>query len=162
MRRFFPLILGIIAAFVIYSLISRISVSLSLLVNVLSAVVIYAGISQGETSGAVTGMACGLIQDSFSVGVFGVAGIAKTIIGYLAGYISGKVNVVPFSRKFLLSSLLLYLELAIWSFLYVWIFSEKINTGRGLIFIQPLLTAFIICFLFIVIPIVKVKLAAKK
>ena len=162
MRRYFAVILGIIAAFIIYSLLSRISLSLTMILNVLSVVVIYTGITQGELSGALTGMACGLIQDSFSVGVFGIAGIAKTITGYLAGYISGKVNVIPFLRKFLLSSFLLFLELAVWSFLYIWIFSEKVNTGGGIIFIQPFVTAAIICITFVIIPKVKVKLIPKR
>ena len=162
MRRFFAVILGIIAAFVIHSLLLQISISLTLVVNVFSVVVIYAGITQGEIPGAITGMACGLIQDSFSLGVFGVAGIAKTISGYLAGYISRKVNVAPFMRKFLLSALLLFLELVVWSFLYVWIFSERINTGGGIILAQPLVSAVIICFTFVVLPRIKVKIAAKR
>lgn len=162
MRYFFALILGILAAFAIHSLLLHISISLTLVVNVLSVVVIYTGITKGEIPGAITGMACGLIQDSFSLGVFGVAGIAKTISGYLAGYISGKVNVAPYTRKFLLSSLLLFLELAVWSFLYVGIFSERINTGGGIIFFQPLITAAIVCFMFFILPKIKVKLAAKK
>ena len=140
MRRFFAVILGIIAAFVIHSLLLQISISLTLVVNVFSVVVIY----------------------SFSLGVFGVAGIAKTISGYLAGYISRKVNVAPFMRKFLLSALLLFLELVVWSFLYVWIFSERINTGGGIILAQPLVSAVIICFTFVVLPRIKVKIAAKR
>jgi hypothetical protein len=73
--------------------------------------------------------------------VFGVAGIAKTIMGYAAGYFSGKINVTPFRRNFVFVFLLLCVELIIWSFLYSFIFSEKVGTGGNLIFFQPLVTA---------------------
>lgn len=162
MRYYFALILGVLASFAVYSLLLHISISFTLAVNVLSVVVIYTGISKGEIPGAITGMACGLIQDSFSLGVFGVAGIAKTITGYLAGYISGKINVAPYARNFLLSAVLLFLELVVWSFLYVWIFSERINTGGGIVFLQPLITAAVVCLVFFILPKIKVKFNAKK
>jgi hypothetical protein len=75
------------------------------------------------------------------MGVFGVAGIAKTIMGYSAGYFSSKVNVTPIRRNFVFVFLLLCVELIIWSFLYSFIFSERVSTGGGLLFFQPLITA---------------------
>jgi hypothetical protein len=73
--------------------------------------------------------------------VFGVAGIAKTIMGYSAGYFSGKINVIPIRRNFVFIFLLLCLELIIWALLYSFIFSERVSTGGGLLFFQPLITA---------------------
>ncbi|MCK4336652.1 MAG: hypothetical protein KAX11_01830, partial [Candidatus Aminicenantes bacterium] len=96
---------------------------------------------KGETSGAILGMVCGMIQDSFSAGVFGVAGISKTITGFLAGIIAKRINTVLFSRNFIFIFFLSGMELLIWAFLYVFIFSERINTGQGLIFFQPMGTA---------------------
>ena len=80
--------LGIFSAFIIYTVLFKISVSLVLMLNTFSVVVIYFAFKKGEVFGAIMGMICGLIQDSFSIGVFGVAGIAKTILGYLAGTLS--------------------------------------------------------------------------
>jgi rod shape-determining protein MreD len=133
--------LSVLVAFLLYSLLAKISVSLLFLFNFFSLIVIYFAIEKGEIYGACLGAICGLIQDSFSMSVFGVAGIAKTIIGYFAGYFSGKINVTPIKRNFVFVFLLLCVELIIWSVLYSFIFSERVSTGGGLIFFQPLITA---------------------
>ncbi len=141
MKDFIEMVLSVLVAFLLYSLLAKISVSLLFLFNFFSLVVIYFALEKGEIYGACLGAFCGLLQDSFSMGVFGVAGIAKTIMGYAAGYFSGKINVTPFRRNFVFVFLLLCVELVIWSFLYSFIFSEKVGTGGNLIFFQPLVTA---------------------
>lgn len=141
MRDFFKMALSILAAFLLNSLLARVSFSLLLLFNFFSLIVIYYAMEKGEIYGALLGAFCGLLQDSFSLGVFGVAGIAKTIMGFSAGYFSGKINVIPFRRSFMFVFLLLCLELIIWSVLYSFIFSQRVSTGGGLIFFQPLATA---------------------
>ena len=134
---------GMMAAFILSSLMGHISSTLILSFNLLSVVVLYAAVRKGEIYGAVTGMLCGLLQYSFSLGVFGVAGIAKTLAGYTAGYVAKKINLAPFSRSYSFFALVLILELALWAFLYSAIFSSRIYTAGGLIFIQPFLTALV-------------------
>ena len=135
-------------AFILYSLMGHISPVLILAFNLLSVVVLYSAVSKGEIYGAVTGMLCGLLQDSFSLGVFGVAGIAKTISGYAAGSVAKKINITPISRRYSFFVLALVLELAVWAFLYSSIFSRRINTGGGLLFLQPFLTALLVLGVF--------------
>jgi len=135
------MVLSVLVAFLLYSLMAKISVSLLFLFNFLSLIVIYFALEKGEIYGACLGAFCGLLQDSFSMSVFGVAGIAKTIIGYSAGYFSGKINVTSIRRNFVFVFLLLCVELIIWSVLYSFIFSERVSTGGGIIFFQPLITA---------------------
>ena len=141
MKDLVRIILSVLVAFLLYSLLAKISVSLLFLFNLFSLVVIYFALEKDEIYGAVLGAFCGLLQDSFSLSVFGVAGIAKTIMGYSAGYFSGKINVIPVRRNFVFVFFLLCLELLIWAGLYSFIFSEKVSTGRGLLFFQPLVTA---------------------
>lgn len=141
MKDFVGMIISIFAAVALYFFLAKISVSLFLSINLFSLIVIYFALEKGEVYGACLGAFCGLIQDSFSLSVFGVAGIAKTVMGFSAGYFSGKINVTPMRRNFVFVFLLLCLELAIWAFLYSFIFSERVNTGGGLIFFQPLITA---------------------
>jgi rod shape-determining protein MreD len=129
------------AAFVLSSLLGRVSPALILSFNLLSVVVLYAAVRKGEIYGAVTGMLCGLLQDSFSIGVLGVAGIAKTLAGYTAGSVAKRINIASFSRRYSFFVLMLLLELAVWAFLYTTIFSQRIYTAGGLIFLQPFLTA---------------------
>ncbi len=143
MRNFAEVILAVLAAFLLNFLFAKISISLFLSINLLSLIVIYFAVEKGEVYGACLGAFCGLIQDSFSLGIYGVAGIAKTILGFLAGYVSGKINVTPVRRNFVFIFLLLCLELAVWALLYSFIFSERVNTGGGIIFFQPLISAVI-------------------
>lgn len=135
------MVLSVLVAFLLYSLLGKISVSLLFIFNFFSLIVIYFALEKGEIYGACLGAFCGLLQDSFSMSVFGVAGIAKTIIGYSAGYFSGKINVTSIRRNFVFVFLLLCVELIIWSVLYSFIFSERVSTGGGIIFFQPLITA---------------------
>ncbi|NIO49158.1 MAG: rod shape-determining protein MreD [Candidatus Aminicenantes bacterium] len=148
MKDFVKVSLGIIIAFLFYTVLNKISPSLILLFNVFSLVVIYFAVKKNEIFGACLGAFCGLIQDSFSLGVFGVAGLAKTVAGFTAGYISKKVDTVPFLRSFIFILLLISFEFVIWALLYSFIFSESINTGGGLIFFQPLGTALVGSILF--------------
>lgn len=127
-------------AFILSSLLSGVSPVLPLVINLLSVVVLYAAVNRGEVYGAVVGMLCGLLQDSFSLGVFGVAGIAKTLAGFTAGYVSKKINITRFSRRYPFFTLVLAMELAIWAFLYAPIYGRRINIGGGLLLLEPFLT----------------------
>ncbi len=135
--------IGIFLAFLTYTVFSKISPLLLYVINIFSLVVIYFAVQKDEIFGACLGAFCGLVQDSFSLGVFGVAGISKTITGFLAGYLSKKINVLSFLRSFLLIFVLISIEFAVWAFLYSFIFSARINTAGGLIFLQPVTTAFL-------------------
>jgi rod shape-determining protein MreD len=119
----------------------RITPYSGLILNLFSILVIYFAIEKDEKFAPAYGMVCGLVQDSFSMGVFGVAGIAKTLLGFVASYISKKINIFPFRRNFLFVFFLLTGELIIWAFLYAFVYSEPIYSGNGLIVFQPLVTA---------------------
>lgn len=143
MRQLLEIAIAIIIALVLFAAFSYISVYLIQAINVFSLVVIYYAASKGEIHGACLGSVCGLIQDSFSLGVFGVAGIAKTIMGFVAGFVAKRLNVVPASRNFVFIFIMITIELILWASLYSFVYSKGLNTGRGVIFIQPLVTALI-------------------
>ncbi len=151
MKDVIEVFVGILLAFLFYTIFKRISLSIIQLLNIFSLIVIYFAIEKGETYGACLGTVCGLIQDAFSLGVFGVAGLSKTIMGFLAGYISRKLDVSPFFRKFLLIFVLLSLEFILWAFLSSFIFSEKFLIGRPLHSFQPLATAVLGSVIFLLI-----------
>lgn len=134
-------ILGIILAFIIYTLLSKISFKITLLFNIFLITVVYFALKRGEVEGALIGMLCGLIHDSFSIEVFGVAGISMTLTGYFAGYFSKKVNVFTPLRMFVFIFFIAVINLVIWAAMYSFVFSENIFKGDGYIFFQPLATA---------------------
>ncbi|MCJ7682345.1 MAG: rod shape-determining protein MreD [Candidatus Aminicenantes bacterium] len=128
-------------AFISLTLLENFTPAAVHVINILSLVVFYFAMRKEEVFCAVLGMICGLIQDSFSIGVFGVSGIAKTLSGFAAGFFARRFNVISFRRNFLFIFFLSTFELVIWALLYTFLFSENIPSGRGLIFFQPLGTA---------------------
>jgi rod shape-determining protein MreD len=54
-------------------------------VDLVLVAVVAVALTIGPVGGLLTGSAAGLIQDSLSSGVVGIGGLAKTIVGFLAG-----------------------------------------------------------------------------
>ena len=50
-------------------------------------VVVYVALTYGSVTGLLTGTFAGLVQDALASGVIGIGGLAKTIVGFLAGVI---------------------------------------------------------------------------
>lgn len=151
MKKYIEVFVGIILAFLLYTALRKISISLIQLFNFFSLVVIYFAMTKGEIFGACLGTVCGLLQDTFSLGVFGVAGLSKTIMGFLAGYIPKKLDVTPFFRNLLFIFILLSIEFILWAFLSSVIFSQRILIGRTLSSFQPLSNAIFGSFLFLLL-----------
>lgn len=148
MRRSTEVIAGLIGAVVLQTVFGKISPSLLLLFNPFAWVVLYFGLTRREVFGAVMGTGCGLLQDSFSLGVFGVSGLTKTLLGFATGYISRKINVVSPGRTFVFVLVMAAAELALWKFLVHFLFGEKWSIGGGLIFLQPPTAAVIVTALY--------------
>lgn len=151
MRDFVRITIGVLAVFLFHTIFGRISPSVLLLLNVFSLVVVYFAMEKGEVFGSCFGAGCGLLQDYFTFGVYGVAGLAKTITGFLAGYISKKIDVHPPMRSFFFLFLLLSFDLVLWALLYSFIVPETIYTGGGLIYAQPLASALLGSIVFFVL-----------
>ncbi len=152
LKHFLKITIAIICTVVLFSVMTKISPVFALILNVFNLLVLYFALEEGEIYGAVMGSVAGLIQDSFSIGVFGIAGISKTIMGFLAGYISRRINVVPFVRRVVFIFVMLLSEVLLWMFLYSFIISEEFYTAKGWLFLQPVCTTILA---FIVFPLFK-------
>jgi rod shape-determining protein MreD len=75
-------------------------VSGTIVVDLVLVVVVYAALMAGPVTGLVTGTFAGLIQDALSVGVVGIGGLAKTIVGFLAGVIGTQFIVSQAPSRF--------------------------------------------------------------
>jgi hypothetical protein len=141
MKHVSEVIAGLVLAVVLHTVLGRISASLLIVFNVFSWVVLYFGLTRHEVFGALMGTACGLLQDSFSLGVFGAAGLTKTLLGFGAGYVSRKINVTPVIRTFIFALVIAAAELLLWKSLVLFLFGGGFTASGGLIFLQPLVTA---------------------
>jgi rod shape-determining protein MreD len=141
MKRITEGLAGLALAVMLHTLLGRVSPPLLVLCNAFAWVVIYFGLTRHEVFGALMGTACGLLQDSLSLGVFGVGGLTKTLLGFGAGYISRKINVAPATRTFVFVFIMAAVELLLWKALVLFLFGERFSAAGGLVFLQPLATA---------------------
>jgi len=133
--------LGTLAAVFVYSIAGAGAPALLVVFNAFSVVVLYFSIRRGEVFGAVLGTMCGLVQDAFSLGVFGVAGLTKTLLGFWTGFISRRIDVAPFSRNALFMLVMSVLEMILWLLLTALVRPRSVNLQGGLVFLQPVVTA---------------------
>jgi rod shape-determining protein MreD len=133
--------LGTLAAVLLYSVAGASGPQLLIVFNAFSIVVLYFSARRGEVFGALLGTLCGLAQDTYSMGVFGVAGLTKTLLGFWTGYISRRIDVAPFARSVLFMLVMSVLEMILWVVITAIVRLETVNWHGGLILLQPVVTA---------------------
>lgn len=77
-------------------------------VDLVLVVVVWVAIRTGPASGLVTGTVGGLLEDAVSGGLLGVGGLAKTVVGFLAGVAAQQFIVtgaIPRAATFFLATL---------------------------------------------------------
>lgn len=141
--------LATLLAVLVYSLAGGAGPALLIVLNAFSVVVLYFSVRRGEVFGAFLGTACGLVQDSFSLGVFGVGGLTKTLLGFWAGFISRRIDVAPVFRNGLFMLAMSVLEMILWVLITAVVRMKPVNLQGGLIFLQPVVTALLGSSLFV-------------
>jgi rod shape-determining protein MreD len=81
------ILLAIALAVVIQTTIDRYLSGGNVAMDLVLVVVVYVALSSGSVAGLLTGTVAGLIQDSLSTstGLIGIGGLAKSIVGFMAG-----------------------------------------------------------------------------
>ncbi len=81
-------ILGaIVLALALQTTLGRFLVGGTAAVDLVLVVVVYVALTTGPGTGMLAGSAAGIVQDALSSGVIGVGGLAKSIVGFLAGVV---------------------------------------------------------------------------
>jgi rod shape-determining protein MreD len=80
-------LLAVALAIAMQTTLDRIVVGGTAAVDLVLVAVVYVALTMGPVTGMLTGCVAGLIQDALSSGVIGVGGLAKTVVGFLAGAI---------------------------------------------------------------------------
>jgi rod shape-determining protein MreD len=87
-----------VAALALQTTLARFLVRGAAAIDLVLVVVVYVALTSGPTTGLLTGTFAGLVQDALSYGVIGIGGLAKTIVGFLAGIVGTQfivANSVP-------------------------------------------------------------------
>ena len=87
-------------------------------VDLVLIVVVYVAIKSGPVTGLLAGTVAGLIQDALSGGILGIGGLAKTVVGFMAGVLGTQFIVTAPLPRFLLLLVATALHAAIFMGLY--------------------------------------------
>ncbi len=79
---------AVAVSLVLQTTLGRLTVGGTVAVDLTLVVVTYLALIWGPTAGILTGAAAGLLQDTLASGVVGVGGLAKSLVGYLAGVVA--------------------------------------------------------------------------
>ena len=80
-------ILAVVAALALQTTLARFLVRGAAAIDLVLVVVVYVALTFGPATGLLTGTFAGIIQDALSHGIIGIGGLAKTIVGFLAGVV---------------------------------------------------------------------------
>ena len=94
------IILAVAIALALQTTLSRVAVRSTVAVDLVLVVVVYVALMFGPATGLLTGTFAGLVQDALSFSVIGIGGLAKTIVGFLAGIIGSQFIVAQSLPRF--------------------------------------------------------------
>lgn len=81
-------------------------------------VVVYLALVSGPVAGSLLGTAAGLVQDALSSGIIGIGGLAKTVVGFVAGLLGTQFIVTAPLSRFVVFVLATVLHAAVFMGLY--------------------------------------------
>jgi rod shape-determining protein MreD len=91
--------IAIALALALQTMISRFVVGGITAVDLVLIVVVYVALTTGPVTGMLAGSFAGIIQDALSTGTIGIGGLAKAIVGFVAGVVGQQFIVTaPFPR----------------------------------------------------------------
>ncbi len=109
---------AILAAIALQTTLSSLMLQRGTAIDLVLIVVVYVAIKSGPVTGLLAGTVAGLLQDALSSGVLGIGGLAKTIVGFLAGVLGTQFIVTAPLPRFLLLLVATALHAAIFMGLY--------------------------------------------
>jgi rod shape-determining protein MreD len=121
-------ILAVAVALAIQTTLARFLVRGSVAVDLVLVAVVYVSLTSGPVTGMLTGTFAGLIQDALSGGVIGIGGLAKTIVGFLAGIIGTQFIVAQPLPRFVVFFSATIVHAAIFMGLYVLLEMRQFGT----------------------------------
>jgi rod shape-determining protein MreD len=93
-------ILAVAVALALQTTAARFLVRGSVAVDLVLVVVVYVALTSGPAAGLLSGTFAGLAQDALSSSVIGIGGLAKTLVGFVAGIIGTQFIVTASLPRF--------------------------------------------------------------
>lgn len=112
-------VLATVLALALQTTVARFLTRGTFAVDLVLVVVVYVALTFGSVTGLLTGTFAGLVQDYLSTGIIGVGGLAKSVVGFLAGIVGTQFIVVQPLPRFVVFFAATGLHQAIFIGLYV-------------------------------------------
>ncbi|MEP6916483.1 MAG: rod shape-determining protein MreD [Acidobacteriota bacterium] len=142
---------ALIAALLLQTTISGISMAGATRVNLVLVVVIDAALAFGAAPGLLAGTAGGLAQDALTGGVIGVGGLSKTIVGFLVGVLGAQFIVAQPLTRFVMFVGATFLHEVCYQGLFAVVESRHFRMQYSTTLIQALVNAVIGIVAFLVV-----------
>ena len=95
-------LIAVALALALQTTLAKLLVGGSAAIDLVLVAVVSVALTTGPVGGMLAGSMAGLIQDSLSTGVLGIGGLAKSVIGFLAGAISQQFILTSALPRFLM------------------------------------------------------------
>ena len=95
-------LLAIALALALQTTLARFVIGGTAALDLVLVVVVYVALTTGPVSGMLAGSVAGIIQDALSSGVIGIGGLAKAIVGFVAGVIGQQFIVTAALPRFVM------------------------------------------------------------
>ena len=112
-------ILAVVAALALQTTLARFLVRGAAAIDLVLVVVVYVALISGPATGLLTGTFAGIVQDALSHGIIGIGGLAKTIVGFLAGVVGTQFIVANSLPRFVVFFCATVLHAVVFMGLYV-------------------------------------------
>ena len=95
-------LIAIALALALQTTLARFVVGGTAAIDMVLVVVVYVALTTGPVTGMLAGSLAGLVQDALSSGVIGIGGLAKSLVGFLAGIIGQQFIVTAALPRFVM------------------------------------------------------------
>jgi rod shape-determining protein MreD len=95
-------LIAIALALALQTTLARFVVAGTAALDLVLVVVVYVALTMGPVTGLLAGSVAGIIQDALSSGVIGIGGLAKSIVGFVAGVIGQQFIVTAALPRFVM------------------------------------------------------------
>jgi rod shape-determining protein MreD len=131
-------LLAIAAALALQTTLASLVIRGTAALDLVLIVVVYLALVSGPTTGLLLGTAAGLVQDSLSSGVIGIGGLAKTIVGFMAGVLGSQFIVTAPLSRFVVFVLATVLHAAVFMGLYTLLGLRQFDSPYAAVMSQAL------------------------
>ena len=134
---------AIAAALALQSTLTGLMIGGAVALDLVLVVVVYIALTSGPVTGVLVGSVAGLIQDALPLGVLGIGGLAKTIVGFAAGLLGTQFIITAPLPRFVIFVLATILHSAVFMGLYVLLDLRQFPTPYSAVLSQAVGNGFV-------------------